>query len=107
MPAWLAAAKTVLPYVSTILSATLPVFTERKSQDRELITQQIGELQSAVTHNAESVKLLAEQMQKTLSALEQGAGELERKIRRARQLSLLAILMAAIALAIAAIAMGH
>ncbi|MDQ3196966.1 MAG: hypothetical protein M3Q32_11570, partial [Pseudomonadota bacterium] len=65
MPVWLAAAKAVLPYVSTILSATLPAFTDRKTQDKtpELTAQQISELQHAARQNAALVKSLAEQMQ--------------------------------------------
>lgn len=106
MPAWLAAAKAVLPYVSTILSATLPVFTDRKAQDRapELIAQQIGELQHAARQNAELVKSLAEQMQKTVAALDQGAIELEQKIKRARMLAIGASVIAVIALVVAAVA---
>lgn len=107
MPVWLAAAKAVLPYVSTILSATLPVFTDRKAQDRapDLTAQQISELQHAARQNAELVKSLAEQMQKTVAALDQGAIELERKIRRARMLAIGAGVIAAIALVVAALAL--
>ncbi len=106
MPAWLAAAKAVLPYVSTILSATLPVFTDRKPQDRapELVARQIGELQDAARQNAELVKSLAEQMQKTVAALDEGARELERKIKRARMLAIGAGVISVIALIVAAVA---
>lgn len=109
MPAWFVAAKTLLPYVSNIISAAIPVFTARQAPDKvpELIAQQISELQAAATGNAEAVKLLAEQMQKTLSALEQGAGDLEKKIRRARALSMLTGALAAAAIIIAGFALGR
>lgn len=75
MAAWLPVVKAALPYVSNIVAAAVPVFTNRKGQDgsAELVSRQIAELQEAVTGNAEAVKGLAAQVEKTITAL--GAGE--------------------------------
>jgi chromosome segregation ATPase len=76
MAAWLVPVlKAALPYVSNIVAAAVPVFTNRKVQDgsAELVSLQIDELQKAVTGNAEAVKGLAAQVEKTITAL--GAGE--------------------------------
>ena len=100
MAAWVSALKTVLPYVTNIVTAAIPAFTARRGQDRsaEVTAQQIAELQSAATHNAESVKVLAEQLQRTVGALEQGAVNVEREMRRLRVLASAALVLALLAL---------
>ena len=107
MAAWLPALKAVLPYVTNIVSAAIPAFTARKGQDRaaDVTAQQIAELQSAATHNAESVKVLAEQLQRTVTAVEQGADNADRAMRQARLLALVAMCLAFAALAIAVVAL--
>jgi len=103
MDAWLPALKAVLPYLTNIVTATLPVFTARKGQERaaEVTAQQIAELQSAATRNAEAVKLLAEQLERTVTALEEGALNADRSLRHARLVALAALGVALAALAIA------
>jgi t-SNARE complex subunit (syntaxin) len=100
MAAWVSALKAVLPYVANIVSAAIPAFTARRGQDRstEVTAQQIAELQSAATHNAESVRVLAEQLQRTVSAVEQGAVNVERALRRLRLVASAALLIAVAAL---------
>jgi len=100
MSAWVSALKAVLPYVTNVVTAAIPAFTARKGQDRsaEVTAQQIAELQGAATHNAESVKVLGEQLQRTVSAVEQGALNVERALRRLRLLAAAALLVALIAL---------
>ena len=100
MAAWVSALKTVLPYVTNIVTAAIPAFTARRGQERsaEVTAQQIAELQSAATHNAESVKVLAEQLQRTVGALEQGAVNVEREMRRLRVLASAALVLALLAL---------
>ena len=100
MAAWVSALKAVLPYVTNVVTAAIPAFTARKGQDRsaEVTAQQIAELQDAATHNAESVKVLAEQLQRTVSALEQGAVNADRALRRLRLLAVASLLVALVAL---------
>lgn len=88
MAAWLIpAVKAILPFVSPIVSAALPVFTTRKSDvpvpdPSGVLQQQITELQTAASQNALHVKDLAEQLQKTVTALEQAAAIAESRFRR-------------------------
>lgn len=84
--------KAVLPYLTTIVTSAIPAFTAKKDDER------IAELQKAVRHNAESAKILAEQMQRAIQAIESGAGSAERSLRRAQRLSVLAIIVAVVAL---------
>ncbi len=84
MAAWLPVLKAVLPVVTNIVTTAIPAFTAQKKQSEpeDLVARQIGELQSAVTHNAESLKVLAEQLQRTVAAVEEGAQNLEQTVAR-------------------------
>ena len=104
MAAWLIPAlKAVLPHIATIIAAAAPVFT-RKSADaanQALQQQQITELQSAASQNAEHIKELAAQLQSTVAALEQGAAIAEARLRRAILLWISATAVSAVSLGIA------
>jgi hypothetical protein len=101
MAAWLATTKLLLPIVTEIVTAALPAFTARKDQQKaaDLVAQQITELQTAVTRNAESVQAIAVQLQQTVSAIEHDAALLGRKLRRLQIISVLSLLVAVLALA--------
>lgn len=103
MAAWLPVLKAVLPYLTTIVTTAVPAFTQRKDDGRSaaLVGQQIAELQEAVRHNAESVKLLAEQLSRTIQAIESGAVANERALKRTTAAAIIALVAAAVALAIA------
>ena len=111
MAAWLLpAVKVILPYLSSIVAAATPVFTTRKSDEAtaaqaHLLQQQIAELQSAASQNAVLIKELAEQLQKTVAALEQGASLAESRFRRTAALCIGAIVVSLIALCISVIAL--
>jgi len=107
MAAWLAPAlKAVLPHIGTIVSAVEPIFTRKKAEaaanQMQLLQDQIAELQSAASQNAEHIKDLATQLQSTIMALEEAASIAEVKLKRAVQLSVAAIVLAAISSAVAA-----
>lgn len=103
MAAWLIpAVKAILPLVNPIVSAALPVFTTRKSETPAqdptgVLRQQITELQAAASQNASHIKELAEQLQKTVAALEGAAVVAETRFRRTTQLCTVAIVVALVA----------
>lgn len=103
MAAWLVpAVQAILPLVGQIVSSTLPVFTTRKpdapTQDPTAILQkQITELQTAASQNAVHVKELAEQLQKTVGALEEAAVVAEDRFRQLRMLAAAAFALALVA----------
>lgn len=101
MAVWLPALKAILPYVSQVVSVALPVFTKMadKNKAEDVIPNQILELQAAATHNAESLKVLADQLQKTITSIESGALRMESELRAIRRLSVVAILLSLVALA--------
>jgi hypothetical protein len=111
MAAWFGPAiKAILPYVSSIVAAAMPVFTTRKSDEAaaaqaQLLQQQIAELQSAASQNAVHIKELAEQLQQTVAALEQGASLAESRFRRMAALCIGAIIVSCIALGVSLIAL--
>jgi hypothetical protein len=109
--AWLLpAVKVILPYVSSIVAAALPVFTTRKSDEAaaaqaQLLQQQIKELQAAASQNAVHIKELAEQLQKTVAALEQGASVAEARFRRTAALCIGALVVSFVALCVSFLAL--
>jgi hypothetical protein len=111
MAAWVVpAVKAILPYVSAIVGAAMPAFTTRKSDDAvaaqsQLLQKQISELQSAASKNAVHIKELAEQLQKTVAALEKGASLAESRFRRIAALCIGAIIVSCIALGVSFIAL--
>lgn len=100
MAVWLPALKLVLPYVATVATAAIPAFTRRRDGDKsiELMGQQIGELQQAAEHNAESVRVLAEQMQQALKLIEIAGEENLRRQRRTQIFSAISLVVAFAAL---------
>lgn len=102
MPAWIIPAlKAILPYTGDIIDAAKPMFTKRKAGavvDAPDIQQQIEELQSAATQNDSHIRDLAEQLKKTVAALEQGAALAERKLQWLSAVSLIALLLSAASL---------
>jgi hypothetical protein len=106
MAAWLIPAlKTILPLVGTIITAATPVFPKR-STDTEpnqalLLQQQIAELQSAASRNAENTKELAAQLQSTVTTLEQAAAVAESKLQRAFAVSFVASAVSLVAVYVA------
>ena len=69
-------------YLPDILALTKPLFTRSKSAapGPEVLEEQIGELQAAATQNAESIKQLAVDMQKTIDTVQAAAGQLELRL---------------------------
>lgn len=102
MAGWLLPAlKAVLPHVSDIVAAAKPVFTKKKPDPATPPgeAQQIAELQSAVSQNAEHIRELAAQLQSAVAAVEKGADLAESRLRRA-------VLFCAVAVGLSLFALG-
>lgn len=101
MPAWLIPTlKAVLPHVGTIVSLAAPAFTKKTVAENQnaLQQKQIAELQAAATQNAASIKELAEQLQTTITALEEAAAVAQSRHRRLLVLCVIAIVLSVAAL---------
>ena len=103
MPAWLPLLKASLPYVTQIVSAALPHFTGKQAASKadDVVPKQIAELQTAVTHNAESIKSLAAQVKQTIEGIDGAAGNLEQELRGIRRLAVIAVVLAVLAVCVA------
>ena len=105
---WITIAASSLP---EIIRMARPLFTRTPQVDNshqarmDLIDEQIAQLQDAATQNADSIKKLATDMQKTIEVLQVGADQAERRLRRASQLTLIATTVAILAFALAAYAL--
>ncbi len=99
MAVWLPVLKASLPYITQIVTAAIPAFTSKSSKGKpeEIIPTQIAELQTAVTRNAESVKMLATQLQEAIEGIDAAAAKLRQELIVLRRLSALAIILSLIA----------
>lgn len=107
---WITIAASSLP---EIIRMARPLFTRTPQVDdshqprMDLIDEQIAQLQDAATQNADSIKKLATDMQKTIEVLQVGADQAERRLHRASQLTLIATTVAILAFALAAYALAR
>ena len=106
---WITIAASSLP---EIIRMARPLFTrtpvDNSHQQRmDVIGEQIAELQDAATQNADSIRKLATDMQKTIEVLQLGADRAERRLRRANQLVLVAMTASILAFALAASALAN
>jgi len=101
---WQTTLKTLSPLVlklADIAVSALPYFTQRKSEaapgiDDKATQQQITELQSAVTQNAEYVRTLASDLKSAIAAIEEGGEAIEARFRRLKLLAYFALALSAI-----------
>jgi hypothetical protein len=105
MAAWFAIAAPLLP---ELMRAAMPLFTRTKPKDNvpEPLAKQISELQFAVSHNADSIKDLAAEMQKTIDALQTAAATVEQKLKLAHSLSIISAAVAVLAMLVSAYAVS-
>jgi len=95
MSSWIPLIKTAIPYVVQVLSIAIPAFTSRSShkESDDIVPEQVAELQAAATQNAESVKILAEQLKDTLEGVDSAAVKLQQELLFTRKLSIVAIVL--------------
>ena len=101
------------PYLPDIIKLARPLFTRTPPVDNthqlrmDVIGEQIAELQDAATQNADSIRKLATDMQKTLEVLQQGAEQAERRQRRTSAMLVVATTMAVLAFVLAAYSLAQ
>ena len=99
---WLTVGRLVLNNLDTIIGVVRPAFTRKKAEvasaQADLINQQIAELQTAASNNAEQVALLAGQLKELVAALAQSATDAAEQRAATRKLSLAAIVVSAAAI---------
>ena len=93
------------PHLGKVLKAATPAFT-KKSAAKELgpealVQQQIVELQSAASRNAENIAELASQLQNTVKALGEAAELTHERLRRAVLVATIACALSGVALCVA------
>jgi predicted HAD superfamily Cof-like phosphohydrolase len=99
---WLVVGKLVLSNLDTIIGVVRPAFTRKKvevaSAQADLINQQIAELQTAASNNAEQITQLAAQLKELVAALALAATEAAEQRAAVRRLSLAALVVSAVAI---------
>ena len=110
--AWLLPALELIgPHLGTILKAATPAFTKKGTGKplgpEALVQQQIIELQSAASKNAENIAELAAQLQNTVKALGQATALAQERLRRALLIATFACVLSGIALCVSLVAALH
>ena len=77
--------KAIAPYVAQVATAAIPAFTRKPKPAEDaksdpVVAKQIEELQEAATKNAESIHLLAENIQQAMLGLETAAADAKKQI---------------------------
>lgn len=90
--------RAVLPHLGTILSAASPAFSSRTADP------EIAELRAAVSGNATHTRELAEQLERTVTALDETARAAESRLRLVLWMAGTALALAALALVLALVA---
>jgi len=108
MAAWIPLIKSAMPYVVQVLSVAIPAFTSRSAnkESDEVVPQQIAELQTAATQNAESVKILAQQLKGSMENVDAAAVKLQKELVLLRSLSIIAIVVSVLSVAVAVLAVS-
>lgn len=102
---WLAVGQLVLGNLDKIIGVVRPAFTRRKAESTgqlDLINQQIAELQSATSTNAEQIDALASQLKEVVAAIAQSASDAQAQRAAVKRQALVATSLALLALAVAA-----
>lgn len=104
---WLAVGKLVLSNLDTIIGVVKPAFTRKKvdalPSQTDLLNQQITELQTAASNNAEQIKQLAAQVKELVAALAQAATEAAAQRAATKRWSYVAVTMSVVALLLSAV----
>ena len=75
--------KAVAPYVAQVATAAIPAFTSKPAESAKtdpVVAKQIEELQAAATRNAQSIHVLAENLQQAIQGIETAATEAKKQI---------------------------
>lgn len=85
--------KAVAPYVAQVAAYAIPAFTAKPETVKAdpVLVKQIEELQEAATQNAQSIHVLAENMQQAISGFETAAEEARKQITTYRNLLFLSL----------------
>jgi hypothetical protein len=101
---WIAVGQLVLGNLDNIIRVVKPGFTRRNVEtvaQTDLLNQQIAELQTASTNNAEQIGLLAAQLKEFVASVSQSADEAATQRVAAVRLARVAIALSIVAVLVA------
>jgi methyl-accepting chemotaxis protein len=103
---WLVVGQLVLGNLDKIIGVVKPAFTRRKVEalptQTDLLNQQIVELQTASSNNAEQIGQLAAQLKEFVATVAQGADEAAAQRASAQRLARVAVGLSIVAVLVAA-----
>lgn len=92
--------KAVAPYIAQVATAAIPAFTSKPEAAKTdpVLAKQIEELQAAATQNAQSVHVLAENLQQAMQEIERAALEAKKQAAVYKTMLFIAVGMSAVSL---------
>ena len=92
--------KAVAPYVAQVAAYAIPAFTTKPESVKAdpVLVKQIEELQKAAKQNAESIHVLAENMQHAITEFERAAESARQQIQTYRSLLMIALGLSGVSL---------
>ncbi|MGP9800433.1 hypothetical protein [Rheinheimera sp. NSM] len=95
--------KALAPYLTAIATSAIPAFTSKSevAKSDPVVAQQIKELQDAATKNAQSLHIIAEQLQKVISSAEEATLAAQRQVATYKTLVLGSSFISVIAIVVA------
>jgi hypothetical protein len=93
--------------VTAIATSAIPAFTSKPDATKSdpVVTQQIKELQDAVTKNARELQTLAEHLQKVIASADEAAAAAKRQVATYKALVMTSLAISAASLATAIFAL--
>ncbi|HAO24468.1 MULTISPECIES: hypothetical protein [unclassified Methylophaga] len=94
--------KAVAPYVAQVAAYAIPAFTAKPETVKAdpVLVKQIEELQEAATQNAQSIHVLAENMQQAISGFETAAEQAKKQVATYRTLLFISFGLSTVAILI-------
>ena len=99
--------KALGPYVTAIATSAIPAFTSKPEAAKSdpVVSQQIKELQDAVTKNARELQTIAEHLQKVIASADEAAAAAKRQVATYKALVMTTLAISAASLATAIFAL--
>lgn len=95
--------KAVAPYVAQIATEAMPAFTSKPeaiAKSDPIIAKQIEELQAAATQNAESIQVLAENLQQAMQGIEAAARDAKKQVATYKVMLVVALALAGLSVSL-------
>lgn len=97
---WSSLVKELLPHLAELAIRNIPKLTKRASNNKDIVPDQISELQDVVTNNAEAVKILASQLEQVINGIEASSTRVDKQLQNNKRVAIVAIVLSCAAISL-------